>query len=410
MPTSRPCVRAVHCDHRSDDTDIYAALVRATEPLEGAWERLSRARRITVKFNQARIAERRHQFEGHLRELVDHRVARALFRLLRERTSAEISCVEISNDAHWFGTPVDENITLMPELVAFGVPFIDGNSSPHKTYPVPGGGLMFDQYLLPESAVETDAFISVNKAKSHVSTGVTLALKNLFGLTPTEPHGRERQYFHHSVRLPYVLVDLGRIVQPTLSLIDALVAQSGREWNGQGRVADALVVGDHVIATDACTAHLMGHDPMGDWPDHPFLRDRNPILIAHQAGFGTADLGAIDFRSECEAPIASFATEATDSYETTLAWRRSTSEQALYYRDHRESFLPRYAGEYILLQDGQVRWHSQSSAIQGSRRDLAGPNKLSAMWLKLVDPDEAEREHFEVYEQVLESLEAMPGV
>ncbi len=99
--TSLPRVRAVRCDHRAQDDAVYAALCRATDPLDGAWERLTRARRITVKFNQARVAERRHMFEGNLRELVDGRVARAVLRLLRERTDAEIVCTEISNDALW---------------------------------------------------------------------------------------------------------------------------------------------------------------------------------------------------------------------------------------------------------------------------------------------------------------------
>ena len=37
-----------------------------------------------------------------------------------------------------------------------------------------------------------------------------------------------------------------------------------------------------------------------------------------------------------------------------------------------------------------------------SRRDLAGKSKESAIWLKLVDPEEVEGEHFEVYERELE--------
>ncbi|NLG26816.1 MAG: DUF362 domain-containing protein, partial [Chloroflexi bacterium] len=380
-----------------------------TDPLDGAWERLTRARRITVKFNQARVAERRHMFEGNLRELVDGRVARAVLRLLRERTDAEIVCTEISNDALWLGCPVEDTVTLMPVLKEFGVPFINGNVPPHRVCPVPGGGLMFDQYLLPASAVETDAFVSVQKMKSHVSMGITLALKNLFGLPPTEPYGRARQYFHHFIRLPYVLVDLGRIVQPTLSVIDALVGQSEREWNGEGRVADTLIAGDQVIATDACGTHLMGHDPLGDWPSPPFVRDRNALRIAHETGFGTADLRGIDLASEVAAPVAAFHTLETDPFETVLAWRRSTCEQALYYRDNRQWFVDRHPGEYILLQDGEVRWHSRDSALEGSRRDLAGANKLSAMWLKLVDPDEAEGEHYAVYEQVLADMRAAYG-
>ncbi len=64
--------------------------------------------------------------------------------------------------------------------------------------------------------------------------------------------------------------------------------------------------------------------------------------------------------------------------------------------------------EYILLQDGQVRWHGKAGDLGQSRRKLAGPhNPGSALWLKLVDPEEAEGEHFEVYEQTLKRLGAL---
>ena len=145
--------------------------------------------------------------------------------------------------------------------------------------------------------------------------GVTLCLKNLFGLPPLPPHGRARTYFHHLVRLPYVLADLGQIIQPTLNILDALVGQSGREWGGEGRITDTLIAGDHVIATDACGAYLMGHDPLGDWPVPPFRRDRNALRIAHEMGFGTADLSQIDFQSEVTAPLAAFDSDQTDSPE-----------------------------------------------------------------------------------------------
>jgi uncharacterized protein (DUF362 family) len=404
----RHSVRAVHCDHSATAEEVYEALKQATDPLETAWQKLERAQRITVKLNQAWPPERLVHQEGRLQELVDYDVARALFRLLHERTDAQLFCTEISTSAH--NNPelsVEETITLMPLLREFDVTFVDGNRPPHKVYPVPGGGLMFSQYLLPTSVVDTDAFISVQKMKNHKFMGVTLCLKNLFGLPPMEPHGRSRRYFHHLVRLPYVLVDLGQIIQPTLNIVDALVGQSGREWGGEGRICDTLVAGDHVIATDACATHLMGHDPLGDWPNQPFVRDRNSILIAHENGFGTADLEQIDFESEVDLPVASFRTDETDPFETVRAWRRSTCEQALYYRDHREEFVDRYAGEFILLQDGEVRWHGETSQLGRSRRELAGPDKLSAMWFKYVDPEQAEGEHYEVYEKVLDQIEAL---
>ena len=292
----------------------------------------------------------------------------------------------------------------MPLLQEYGVTLVEGDQPPHKVCPVPGGGAMFRQYLLPQSAVDTDAFVSVSKMKNHAFMGVTLCLKNLFGLPPMPPIGRSRPYFHHIIRLPYVLVDLGRIVDPALNIVDGLIGQSGREWGGEGRIANTLVAGDQVIATDACGAHLMGFDPLTDWPHQPFVRDRSSLRVADQAGYGTADLSRIDFQSEVQGPVASFRTVETDTPERVAAWRRSTCEQALYYRDHQAQFVAQYAGQFILLQDNEVRWHDTQSELGYSRRELAGMRKESALWLKYVDPEEAEGEHFEVYERELAGL------
>jgi hypothetical protein len=185
---SRPSVRAVRCDHRASDAEVYEALQRATAPLEAAWAKLRAARHISIKFNQAWGPDALRYHEGLLQELVDFKVARALLRLLRERTSARITCCEIavmggSGQRH----SVEEAITLLPVLREFDVPFVDGDQPPVRHYAVPGGGLMFDGYVLPEDVVEADAFISVQKAKNHTFMGVTLCLKNLFGLCTQPP-------------------------------------------------------------------------------------------------------------------------------------------------------------------------------------------------------------------------------
>ena len=73
---------------------------------------------------------------------------------------------------------------------------------------------------------------------------------------------------------------------------------------------------------------------------------------------------------------------------TVISWRRTTAEQALFYVDHKQELVDKYAGRYILLQDGEVRWNSDVSDLQQSRRKLAGDRKEQALWLKYVDPDE----------------------
>ena len=393
-------VRASHCDHRASEEEIYEVLKRTTDPLERSWQKLEKARRIVLKFNMIKPPERIEYFAGRRRELVDDAVARAVLRLLRERTTAEL----IATDTYPYGnghvTPDDFNYRYI--LDDFGVRYVDSNLPPFATYDVPGGGCMFDRYLLNAIFAEADEVVSIAKMKNHAFMGITLTLKNLFGLPPMiPPEGRTRSYYHHLIRLSYVLPDLGMITKPCLNIVEALTGQWGREWGGEGRICNALMAGDHPVATDACGMTLMGHDPHSDWPTPPFRRDRNHLLIAAKHGFGTVDLNEIDFASEVEAPLAEFDSVSTDPDATVANWRRTTCEQGLIYQDEQRELIDRYRGEFIYMQDGQVVWNGADPSNLGSRRKLSGDKKDSALWLKYVDPAEGEGERFERYGECL---------
>ena len=70
-----------------------------------------------------------------------------------------------------------------------------------------------------------------------------------------------------------------------------------------------------------------------------------------------------------------------------MSWRRTTAEQGLFYRDNRRMF-EKYAGQYILLQMGEVKWHDPSGIVTASRRVLSGenpdPKALNKKWLDKV--------------------------
>jgi uncharacterized protein (DUF362 family) len=404
-------VRATYCDYREDDDVVYEALKRATMPLDRVWDKLRSAKSIAIKFNQDFDTNRTPLYEGMRQQLVSDKVARAVVRLLREETKAEIFYTDISVFIREDNPNPTEKTQLAPVMREFDVPYLNANLPPFRIYQVPGGGQMFRQYVMPEKVIEADALVDVQRLKNHAFMGVTLTLKNLFGLMPMrEPDGRSRQYFHHLVRMPYMLADIGRLFNPTLNIIDGLIAQAGQEWGdgvGMVRVTNLLAAGDHPVATDACVTHLMGFDPKEDWPNQPFPRDRNALLAAAEGGFGTVELDEIDFVSEVNPqPAGTFFTHMTDSMERNVTWRRTTCEQALFYRDHMQDFVNKYAGEYILLQDYEVRFHSESSYLRRSRRTLSGERPDQAMWLKYVDPEEKEGENFEVYEAALAHLKA----
>ena len=397
-------VRTVHCDHRASEDEVYEALCRATEPLTRSWEVLERAKKIVIKPNMRWNPDGVAYFEGRRRELVDDAVLRVTLRLLRERTSAELIVVDDAYSQRAEGEKVPPDVNYAPILDTFGVEFVGACDPPFVWREVPGGGAMFTRYLLNEQLAEADAVVSLAKMKSHAYMGITMCLKNLFGFPPMPPHGKTRIYFHHLIRLSYVLPDLGMLTKPCLNIVEGLIGQSVREWGGEGRICDTLIAGDHPVATDSCGAWLMGHDPASDWPTPPFRRDRNALLVAAEHGFGTVDLSEIDFETEVTRPLAAFDSAETDADEMVLSWRRTACEQGLFYRDHQKELVSRYAGEYLFLQDGEVVWHGPNPDHLGSRRDLSGDKKDSALWLKFVDPDETEGEHFEVYEAVLKGL------
>ena len=401
MPDAKDyTVRATHCSHKASLDEIYQKLKDITTPLSRSWEKIERAKKVGIKVNMQFRTQDIRYIGGRRQELVDDDVLRASLRLLRERTDAELFALDTSTAPP--GQRPGSDFNTKPILDEYGVRYVEAGDPPFERYKVPGGGLMFSEYQLSAALGEADAFVSIAKMKNHGFMGITLCLKNLFGLPPIPPHGRLRTYFHHVIRLSYVLPDLGMIAQPCLNIIDGLTGQARMEWNGEGRIADCLVAGDHVIATDACGSHLMGTDPALDWPHPPFRRDRSPVAVAAEHGFGTTNLDEIDFEMDgLVLPVAEFDSAKTDPPEVIDRLRRTASEQALFYRDHREQLLDAHAGQYIFLQDGEVIWSGAEPQQAGAVGEIAARKGDQAVWLKLADPDEREGEHVEVYENIL---------
>jgi uncharacterized protein (DUF362 family) len=388
------------------DDIVYESLKRATAPLDRAWGKLRAAKRIAIKFNQD--FKREILFKGQRRQLVSDSVARAVLRLLREETNAELICVDASFFVMYQNGNLDELTLIKHVLEEFDVPYLDGTKPPYKISEVPGGGAMFDSYGMIQGLVDADEVVSVAKMKNHVYMGVTGCLKNLFGIMPTALPSRPRHYYHHLVRMPYMLTDIGRMLDPALNIVDALVGQASYEWSEEedtGRVVNTLIAGDNIIATDAVMTTIMGHNPQSDWLTEPFHRDRNPLLVAAESGFGTVNLEEIDYETEVQSqPEGTFYAKHRDSSGTVFTWRKTMCEQGLYYRDHSDEFISQYPNEFILLQDGEVKWHNPEGMLRVSRRNLAGRHRNHAMFLKYVDPEEREAEHFEVYEQNLKVI------
>ena len=92
--------------------------------------------------------------------------------------------------------------------------------------------------------------------------------------------------------------------------------------------------------------------------------------------------------------------------DTTLGRVKEMILQAEGTRIPMMRMIDRYAGEFIYLQDGEVKWNGPDPSHIGSHRDFTGEKPGSALFLKKVDPDEREGERFDAYENCLRLMRA----
>src|SRR5260370_16840428 len=64
-----------------------------------------------------------------------------------------------------------------------------GNGKKYSRLWVPKGGHMFRAFDLNHSYEDCDVFVSIAKLKEHATAGVTLSMKNCFGITPCTIYG-----------------------------------------------------------------------------------------------------------------------------------------------------------------------------------------------------------------------------
>jgi uncharacterized protein (DUF362 family) len=209
-----------------------------------------------------------------------------------------------------------------------------GLSKNYARLPVTGGGYMFSALDLNHSYADTDVMISLAKLKNHITAGVTLSMKNLFGLTPnalySDQAGNEeatagRTILHTSKgyehikppglkagissadptwRVPRIVADICAARPIDLAIIDGITSMSGGEgpWCSDAgtlkfQAPGVLIVGRNPVSTDAVGTAIMGYaDPRAVRGTKPFTVCDNHLLLAEQAGLGTADLKRIEVR------------------------------------------------------------------------------------------------------------------
>ena len=79
---------------------------------------------------------------------------------------------------------------------------------------------------LPATLRRADILVSMPKMKTHHWVGVTLAMKNLFGVMPGIAYGWPKNVLHQA-GIPGSIVDINAAVHPHLAIVDGIVGMEG---------------------------------------------------------------------------------------------------------------------------------------------------------------------------------------
>jgi uncharacterized protein (DUF362 family) len=154
-----------------------------------------------------------------------------------------------------------ETIRLRDHLGALRDIFVDLNLDEAGPVPLKTRASALKELWLPKSVLNADFVVSMPKLKTHHWVGVTLALKNMFGIVPGSCYGWPKNVLHWA-GISRSILDINGTVRPDLAIVDGIIGMEGNgPIQGTAKPCGVLVVGDDPVAVDATCARIMGLRP-----------------------------------------------------------------------------------------------------------------------------------------------------
>jgi uncharacterized protein (DUF362 family) len=204
-----------------------------------------------------------------------------------------------------------------------------GSGNAYSKIEVGSSGYLYRYFMVNHVYSDTDVQVSIAKMKNHQIAGITLGMKNQFGVAPNSLYAgstadenamSSRAFTFHSggmsaaggellpytsadpgFRVPRVVADMAKARPIHLTITDAIVTMHGGEGQWENTrlgitIPGLLIAGTNVVCTDAVTASVMGYDPEGLRGTKPFMNGDNHIALAAGHGLGTNRLSEIEVR------------------------------------------------------------------------------------------------------------------
>jgi uncharacterized protein (DUF362 family) len=139
--------------------------------------------------------------------------------------------------------------------------FIDLNIDDVEKVPLKTHASRLNELYLPKTALGVDFLVSMPKLKTHHWAGVTLSLKNMFGVVPGGCYGWPKNVLHWA-GIDRAILDINAAARPDFAIVDGIVGMEGNgPIQGTPKPCGVLVLGDDPVAVDSTCCRVMGLNP-----------------------------------------------------------------------------------------------------------------------------------------------------
>jgi uncharacterized protein (DUF362 family) len=186
-----------------------------------------------------------------------------------------------------------EESGIGPALRSEKLTFGDLNYQEVKFLPNKGKASKLDGFYFPKDVVEADLIVSMPKMKTHHWVGVTLSMKNLYGVIPGIKYGWPKNVLHHA-GIPQTVFDINASLPTAIAIVDAIECMEGDgPIMGTSKQMGLVVIGTTPAAVDATCCRLMHVEP-----------SRIPYLHLAADRLGTISDHRIDQEGENWRPVS----------------------------------------------------------------------------------------------------------
>jgi uncharacterized protein (DUF362 family) len=156
-----------------------------------------------------------------------------------------------------------ESVRMREHLGPLKGTFVDLNLDEVQRVILPTRASRLRELYLPKTCMRVDMVVSMPKLKTHHWAGVTLSMKNMFGIVPGACYGWPKNVLHWA-GIDRAILDINAAARPDFAIVDGIVGMEGNgPIQGQPKASGVLVLGNDPVAVDATCCRVMGLRPEG---------------------------------------------------------------------------------------------------------------------------------------------------